>query len=77
MSLHGKDICDHEKDHLRKSITTNVQQEEEEHNHVHMDKLKKDLVDNKIVDINFAFNNHKLINLLSQRGAAIQKKDWP
>ena len=41
-----------------------------------MDKLNKDLVDNKIVDINFAFNNHKLINLLSQRGAAIQKKDW-
>ena len=30
----------------------------------------------KIVDINFAFNNHELIKLLQQRGDAIQSKDY-
>ena len=43
---------------------------------IDMTQLKKDLALNRIVDINFAFNNHKLIYLLEQRGEAIQKKDY-
>jgi len=41
-----------------------------------MKKLKDDLHLYKIVDINFGFKNHQLIKYLSERGEAIQKKDW-
>jgi hypothetical protein len=30
----------------------------------------------KVFDIEFAFNNHKLINILKKRGAAITKLDF-
>lgn len=75
MALYKKDLTTDNKDSLKQSLTEQNDTKKERFG-IDMTQLKKDLTKNKIVDINFAFNNHNLINLLEMRGEAIQKKDY-